>query len=164
MVIEADRLFADSLKIYELSECDSFLGESSSGNLGIVNDANESSWASTWNFAQISQVTLRMFFMIAINFPRGRLPVRNTNKANCRNGLYHRCQPQGFPFDLIAKNCEDEDLFRVKYDQLWNPSSIHLAAQKSLGGQVYNFEQLSLFVFHEKCIKFIWLLVFSSGT
>ena len=128
--IETDSLFDEYAEAFNMSQ--NAIGESKVGNAGVVNNEYSDSWVNTYNFAQISQVTLRMFFIHAVNLPRSVLPEHNTNSANRNNGLYLDQRPNNFPHSDIAAHCEDPHHFRVKYDQLWTPTLINRSVKNSL--------------------------------
>lgn len=128
--IETDSLFDEYEEAFNMSQ--NAIGESKVGNSGVVNNKYSDYWVNTYNFAQIAQVTLRMFFIYAVNLPRFVLPEQNTNNANRNNGLYLDKRPNNFPHSDIADHCEDPHYFRVKYDQLWTPTLINHLVKNSL--------------------------------
>lgn len=134
--VETDPLFTvalSTLSALNNSQQMDAVGISTVTNINIVNPHSLSEWRNGYDFARTAGVTLRAFFLRAINLTALGVndPVTQSTPPNLANGLTINQVPQGFP-TIVTTVQEGEELY-ARYDQMMPHYIIQEAIRNATG-------------------------------
>jgi len=136
ILVQTDQLFALALNaMNQLSQAGVLQNPAFKQvtNKFICNSSQQDSWGRYYDFSRTAAVTLRAFFIKALNLDisaRVRFPKTTTTTPNLNNNLQEIAFPPNFP-QLAVNTAEGEELY-ARYDQMLPHFLIDAALEYSL--------------------------------